>query len=73
MYSIVERVWIRFQIWNLRFDALVLKINTSQLGSRGLWALIKYVLIECMKVFVWMLDLDWGFIWIQVLTTELKC
>ena len=49
-----------YQVWNQRLIALVIEINTNQLGSKGLWALIDYVLIE--KVFMWMLSLDWGFL-----------
>ena len=65
-----------FQVWNLRLTALALEISTIQLGSRGLWALSDFVLIKCMKVFIWMLELDWGLIqpkfnhWIGVLVTN---
>ena len=47
-----------FQVWILRLTALVPAINIIQLGSRGLYTLTDYVLIEYMKDFVW--------IWVRI-------
>ena len=65
-----------FQVWNLRLIALAFEISTIQLDSRGLWPLTDFVLIKCMKSFIWMLELDWGLIqpnfnhWIGMLVTN---
>ena len=50
--KLLKECELDFQVWKPRLTTLELEINTNQLGSRGLWALIDYVLIECMKVFM---------------------